>query len=163
MRKKVFGRALSRGGGARKALFRALVRALVLNGQITTTKAKAKAVQPDIDKLFGYIKKATVSGNRMAYATLGNNREILNILLERYAPVIKDRRSGFSRIITLPSRKGDMAKMARLELVDKPEEKKKEAKKEKKVVKKTVAKKVTKKIIKKPIKKVEKKTVKNKK
>jgi len=151
MRKKVFGKALSRGGGARKALFRSLVRSLVLLGQINTTKAKAKAVQRDIDKLFGHIKKGTVAGNRRVLAMLGNDREVLNFLLERYAPAVKDRRSGFSRIVTLPTRKGDMAQMARLELVDKPVEKKK---KEKKVKVKKVVKKTVKKVVKKTTKKI---------
>lgn len=163
MRKKVFGKALSRGGGARKALFRSLVRSLVLVGKINTTKAKAKAVQRDIDKLFGHIKKGTVAGNRRAYGMLGNDREVLNFLVERYAPAVKERRSGFSRIVTLPTRKGDMAQMARLELVDKPVEKKKEEKKEKKAKVKKVAKKTVKKVAKKVVKTTKKKTVKSKK
>ena len=51
MRKKVFGQHLSRGRGARTALFRALIRSLVEHSVITTTKAKAKAIRGQVQKL----------------------------------------------------------------------------------------------------------------
>lgn len=49
MNKKVFGRKLSRSRPAREALFAQLTRALILNGKIVTTKAKAKAIQGDVE------------------------------------------------------------------------------------------------------------------
>jgi large subunit ribosomal protein L17 len=70
MRKKVFGRKFSRDYGSRQALFRALMRSLILSGSIVTTKAKAKAVQPDLDALVNLAKDTSISKRRQAYAML---------------------------------------------------------------------------------------------
>jgi len=144
MLKRVFGRKLSRGGGARKALFRALVRALVESGKITTTKAKAKAVQGQVDRVMTLLKKEDLSGRRRLLAILGNDKATLESLIEKYQASTKERKSGFTRIIALASRRGDMAKMATLEFVDKAaeikREKKVKVKREKKTVKASVKK-----------------------
>lgn len=125
MRKKVFGRKLSRGGGARKALFRSLIKALIFRGKIETTKAKAKAIQPDVDKLITLIKKETIASTKRAVAILGNDEETIGILIKKYLPNLKVRTSGFTRIISLPRRKGDLAEIVTMEMVDKPVEVKK--------------------------------------
>ncbi len=156
MLKKVFGRKLSRGGGARKALFRALIRALVISGKITTTKAKAKAIQGEIDRVMTLLKKEDLAARRRLLAILGNDRATLESLAAKYLAATKDRKSGFTRIIALPNRKGDQAKMAILEFVDKAAEikqapKEKKAKAVKKVAK-PAAKKVVKKITRKAVK-----------
>jgi large subunit ribosomal protein L17 len=117
MRKKVYGRQLSRERDSRRALFRALVRALVDNGNIKTTKAKAKAAQPFIDRLINIGKKGTVDARRKVYAKLGNDRKTAEAIVNRIAPALKNRNSGFTRIVNLPQRQGDMAKIVRLEWV----------------------------------------------
>ena len=132
-------RKLSRASGSRKALFRALLRALVENGKIVTTKAKAKAVQKEVDRVMALLKKEAESDRRRLLAILGNDKKTLESLIAKYRETTKDRKSGFTRIIALPQRKGDMAKIATLELVDKATEIKHEKKvKTKKVVKKAV-------------------------
>ena len=132
-------RKLSRASGSRKALFRALLRALVENGKIVTTKAKAKAVQKEVDRVMALLKKEAESDRRRLLAILGNDKKTLESLIAKYRETTKDRKSGFTRIIALPQRKGDMAKMATLELVDKAAEVKREkkAKKARVVAKKT--------------------------
>lgn len=151
MKKKVFGRKFSRDYGSRQALLRALTRSLILNGSIKTTRAKARSIQPDIDALVNLVKNTEVSKKRQAYAILGNDRETLDVLVDRVAPVFASRTSGYTRIVPLPKRTGDAAAEARLEWVEKVEVKevKKTAKKEKKETvktdKKTSAKKETKK------------------
>lgn len=139
MRKMVFGRQLSRGRKSRIALFRSLIRALALSGKIVTTKAKAKAVIPQIDKLITAAKKNSVSGRRKALSKLGNDRGTVDLLFLKIAPVFKERTSGFTRITLLPRRTGDKAEMVRLEWVEKIETeekpKKEEAKKTGKVSK----------------------------
>ena len=57
MKHKRFFRKLGRSPKHRKALFRNLATALVLNDRITTTEAKAKEMRPLIEKL---IQKAKV-------------------------------------------------------------------------------------------------------
>lgn len=115
MRKKVFGRKLSRGQKARRALFRSLVRALVINGKIITTKAKAKAVQPMIDSQVAKAQTKELSKRREVLSELGNDREITDLIFNKISPAFAGRKSGFTKIIPLPPRKGDMAEMVRIE------------------------------------------------
>lgn len=158
MRKKVFGRQLSRSRRAREALFKSLIKELILRGKIVTTFAKAKAIQADVDKIVVIVKKEGVAALRQISATLSADREQVARLVKN-ASTFTQRTSGFTRIVRLTPRKGDAASMARLEwtelVVDKAQvtSNKKEKSKEKtknqrkQLVKKTAvrkAKKVTK-------------------
>jgi large subunit ribosomal protein L17 len=138
MHKHVFGRKFSRDYGSRQALLRGLMRALILQGSIVTTKSKAKGVQPDIDGLVNLAKKNTVSDNRRAYAMLANDGQALEILTKSVAPVFASRVSGYTRIVPMVNRSGDNAEMAKLEWVEKVEikEKPKSKKENAKLVKK---------------------------
>lgn len=117
MKKRIKGRKLSRGQGARRALFRSLIRALIVYGRIVTTKAKAKTVQKQVDKLVNLAKKDSVAKKRRVYAILGNDRRTSDYLFNKIAPIFKDRVGGYTRILYLPRRRGDAAEMARLEWV----------------------------------------------
>jgi len=75
MKKKVFGRKLSRERDTRRALFRSLIRALVVYEKIRTTKPKAKAIQADIDKIVSLAKQSSVSAKRRVFAALGNDKK----------------------------------------------------------------------------------------
>lgn len=144
MKKKVFGRKLSRSRPSREALFVSLARAMILNGKIVTTKAKAKAVQGNLEKFVTLAKKGDVNSRRWVLSNLDNSRDAVEVLFQKVAPVFSTRASGYTRLISLPTRKGDNAQMARIEWTEKiemKEEKPKEAKvkkvkPEKKVVKK---------------------------
>ena len=118
MRKMVFGKKLSRGKKGREALLRSLVRAIIVNGKVVTTKAKAKATIGQIDKLITLAKKGTLDSRRRALAFLGNDRETTDRVVNILAPSFSQRNSGYTKIILLPPRKGDGAQMARLEWVD---------------------------------------------
>lgn len=142
MKKKVFGRKLSRDTGSRRALFRALVRAFVLTGAIVTTKAKAKAVSYDIEKIVTKVKRGTLSDVRSVNAALANDREVLSKLTTDVKAAFEGLRGGYTRIISLPVRRGDAAQMAKLtwtrevlnsknEKVDLKKEKSEDSKKEK--------------------------------
>ena len=125
MRKKVFGRKFSMSSTSRQGLFRSLIRSLVLYGKIETTKAKAKAIQADVDKLFKLVAKDDLAARRLAIAKLGNDTETVDKLF-KLKPMTTDRKSGFTRIINLPNRKGDNAEVARIEWVSMESSKKKE-------------------------------------
>ena len=116
MRKRVKGKKLSRSRTARDALFRSQLRALIEYGEIKTTKAKAKAVQPWIDTLVVKAKKDTLVSRRKVLAKFANNRITADKLYE-YAKGTK-RNSGFTRIVLLSSRRGDDAPMVKLLWVD---------------------------------------------
>lgn len=115
MIKKVFGKKLSRERASREALFASLIRAMILSGKIVTTKAKAKAVQRDLEKMVTLSKKATIQARRQALAFLDNASDITDKLFREVAGLFKSKSSGFTRIINLKPRKGDNAKMVRIE------------------------------------------------
>lgn len=131
MKKRVFGRQLSRERDTRRALFRSLIRALVKHGKIKTTKAKAKAIQADIDKLVNLAKKDSISAKRRVFAILGNDKETTKKLLIEVVPSFSDRSGGYTRIVPLPARRGDAAQIVRFEWVKEIEVKKTKATKEK--------------------------------
>lgn len=114
MRNKIFGKQLSRNKKSRIALFRSLTREVVLNGEITTTLAKAKAVQPDLEKLATLVKDGSIAAKRQAYAILGNSRSVNDALFANFSGVFDKRTSGFTRIIKVPNRRGDAAEMAKI-------------------------------------------------
>lgn len=117
MNKKVFGKKLSRERSSREALFVGLVSNLVLNKKIETTKAKAKAVIGMIDKMVVLAKKDTLSSKRELLRKLKGNKDVATLLWKEIAGVFVDRNSGFTKMINLPQRKGDLSEMVRLEWV----------------------------------------------
>lgn len=115
MNKKVFGKKLSRSRPAREALFSGLTRNMILNGKVVTTKAKAKAVQNEIEKCVSLAIKGTLYGRRKVLSFLDNSKEATDYLFQKTAKLFADKKSGFTRIVNLPNRKGDNAQMAKIE------------------------------------------------
>jgi large subunit ribosomal protein L17 len=154
MNKKVFGRKLSRSRPARESLFATLAKSMIINGKMVTTRAKAKAVQADVEKMVTLAKKGDIAARRNILGKLDNQREAAEILFQKVAKAFPTKNSGFTRIISLPRRVGDNAKMVRMEWTEKVEyedkrslasqspgkSKKAESKKEKKAVKPASAK-----------------------
>jgi large subunit ribosomal protein L17 len=121
MNKKVFGRKLSRSRPAREALFATLTRALILNGKIITTRAKAKAVQGSVDKMVTMAKIGNLSARRKVMSNLDNARDATDILFQKVVKAFPAKNSGFTRIISLPRRVGDNAQIVRMEWTEKVE------------------------------------------
>jgi large subunit ribosomal protein L17 len=121
MNKKVFGRKLSRSRPAREALFAALTRALILNGKIVTTRAKAKAVAGSVDKMVTMAKTGSLSARRKVMSNLDNARDATEILFQKVVKAFPAKNSGFTRIISLPRRVGDNAQIVRMEWTEKVE------------------------------------------
>jgi large subunit ribosomal protein L17 len=124
MRHRVAGRKFSRDRGHRKALFKNLINALVLRGEIRTTESKAKAVRRLVEKLITKGKKGTVHSRRLIAAFL-QNKKAVNKIVDELGILFKKRPGGFTRIIRLGRRRGDDAMMVKLEFVEKPIEKEK--------------------------------------
>lgn len=117
MRHSVFGRQLSRTKNERRRLFSGLMRDLILHGRITTSFAKAKAVQPAIEKLITKAKHGTDAKKRLMTAVL-MDRTLTNILAEDAKTRFANRNSGYTRIIKLGKRKSDATELVVLEFVD---------------------------------------------
>jgi len=115
MKKKVFGRKLSRDRGSRLALYRSLIKALVLHGQIKITYARAKAIQPEVERLVTFAKKGDLASRRLVNKMLANDRKTLDLLFSKIAKQFSSRVSGFTRIVPLAERRGDRAPIVRFE------------------------------------------------
>ncbi len=118
MNKRIFGKKLSRERSSRELLFVSLVTNLVEHGKIKTTKTKAKAIIGLVDRLVVLAKKGTLASKRQVLKRLKGDKETSTKLWNNIAKVFANRPSGFTRIIPLVSRKGDLAKMVRLEWVE---------------------------------------------
>lgn len=119
MRHRVKGKKLSRTSSQRKALFKGLINALVIHGEIKTTESKAKAVRGLLDKLITKGKKGTLHSRRLIAAFL-QNKLAVNRIVDELGPLFAKRTGGFSRMVRLGARRGDNATMVKLELVEKP-------------------------------------------
>ncbi|MEK7472656.1 MAG: 50S ribosomal protein L17 [Patescibacteria group bacterium] len=119
MVKRVFGRKLSRERSSRELLFVSLIESLVHHGQIKTTKAKAKSIIGLIDRLVVLAKKGTLASKRQILKRLKGNKEISTLFWTNIAKIFETRNGGYTRIIPLTQRKGDMAEMVRIEWTEK--------------------------------------------
>lgn len=129
MRHRNAGKQLGRNGGERKALKLALLRSVLINGRIETTRAKADFIRADVEKLITLAKRSkkhsdpmrVVHAQRVAASRLNNDREIVHTLFAEIAPRFENRAGGYTRILKLGPRSGDAAEMVLLELVDRGE------------------------------------------
>lgn len=113
LKKKV---TLDRKTAARRSLLANLAESLVLYEKVKTTKAKAKALRPYVEKLITKAKKGDLNARRALLKTLYTENAV-NKLIDVLGPRYKDRQGGYVRIIGLDGRKGDGAEEAIIELV----------------------------------------------
>ncbi|MBM4398821.1 MAG: 50S ribosomal protein L17 [Candidatus Cloacimonetes bacterium] len=132
MRHRVEGRKFGREKAHRTALFRNLVKSLIVspNGRIETTEMKAKSMRSYVDRLITYAKNDTVASRRLAYSVLGN-RSLVKKLFDEIAPQMQERNGGYTRVLKTGFRKGDSAPLAIIEFVGKEVKPEKAEKKEK--------------------------------
>lgn len=116
MRNKIFGRQLSRGRKSRSALFVSLTRELIIHGEITTTLAKAKSIQGDVDKLMNKVALEGVAARRAVLAQLRNDRIAVERVYSAWSSLAQSKKSGFTTLTHLVPRKGDAAKMVKIAL-----------------------------------------------
>jgi len=95
-------RTLGRSRSQRTALVRGLAVSLIRDGQIKTTLAKAKELQPNIERLVTHAKKDTIQARRLVASSLGEpTSAILNKFFTDVAPKFKERNGGYTRVIKL--------------------------------------------------------------
>lgn len=117
MKKKVYGYQLGRTKNQRRALFGGLVRSLFEKGRVVTTIVKAKAIIGEAEKLITKAKKGTLADRRLICRFL-NNRTLVDRLVDGIAPMLRERKSGYLRIVRIGARRGDRAELAQIEFVD---------------------------------------------
>jgi len=96
-----------------------LATSLILHEKIQTTQAKAKALQPFVDKIInmakGESKKVAIREiSPWMHSELGS-RKLLEEIAKRYAK----RNGGYTRITNIGFRPGDAAPVVQIELVEK--------------------------------------------
>jgi large subunit ribosomal protein L17 len=135
MRHRVAGRKLTRDTQHRRALRRNMLRALLINGRVVTTHAKAKAIRPYVEKIVTRARKASrlkESSTRADHEAFVHqvrllarevpDRKLLKLLVDVIGPMSKDRPGGYTRILRdARNRVGDNAPRAIFEFVDRAE------------------------------------------
>lgn len=139
MRHRVAGRKLGLPSDQRMALLRGLVRSLVMYEHIETTETRAKEAQPMAEKLISLAKQNTVHARREARKMLPpphppkgmlqahgkGGKEMRAALVQQdpvkrlfdvVAPKFADKNSGFTRMTKIGFRRGDAARVVKLEL-----------------------------------------------
>lgn len=117
MRHRMNGRKFNRDTAQRKAMFNSLAKALLKYEQIVTTLPKAKDLRPYVEKMLTLGKGGTIAHRRQLFAKLRDNSLVSKVfgpLASRYS----ERNGGYTRIVKCGFRKGDMAPVAVIELID---------------------------------------------
>lgn len=115
MRHNKAGRKFGRNPAHRKAMLRNLAKALLTNGRITTTEAKAKSLRTYVEPLITLALKNDVHSRRQAYRIL-NSHQLVNRLFDEIGPCFEGGGGGYTRIVKMSkARRGDSAKMAIIE------------------------------------------------
>jgi large subunit ribosomal protein L17 len=116
------GRKFGRTKDKRNAMLRILLGDLLIKEKITTTEAKAKELKRISEKIISKAKLAKASNKFVRLAAL---RSVLSVLpkninvkkIEEIGKYFSNRDGGYTRVIKLPQRKSDGAKMAIIEFV----------------------------------------------
>jgi large subunit ribosomal protein L17 len=106
---------LGKPSDQRRALLRALTTELIRHGRITTTKARAKAVRSEAEKIISLAKEGSLASRRQAIAYL-YDKQLVHALFEAVDDRYGNRSGGYTRILRTVRRRGDSAEMAIIEL-----------------------------------------------
>ncbi|MDR0753406.1 MAG: 50S ribosomal protein L17 [Holosporaceae bacterium] len=127
MRHRISGRKFNRRTSQRLALFGSLAKSLFRYEQIVTTLPKAKDLRPLVEKMITVGKTSSVANRRNLFAKLRDNELVAKVfgpLARRYSA----RNGGYTRIVKCGFRKGDMAPIAVIELLERDQSAKKGSK-----------------------------------
>ena len=108
---------LGRKPAHRKAVLMNMANSLITNKRISTTLAKAKALQKYIEPLITRSKTDSTHSRRMVFRYLRDKYSITTLFNE-VANKIGERKGGYTRILKTGFRAGDNAEMCMIELVD---------------------------------------------
>jgi len=116
MRHRNKNKILDRKKGPRELMLRNLASSILLYEKVKTTRAKAAAVRPLVEKMITSSKAGDLNARRGLIKVLLQKNAVkksLEVLGVRY----KTRPGGYTRTIKLGERAGDGAEMVQIELV----------------------------------------------
>lgn len=117
MRHRVAGRKFHRSTGERLGMYRNLLVSLIAHERIRTTEAKAKEIQPMIEKLITIGRTDTPHNRNNARSILANETAVAR-LFEEVGPRFVTRPGGYTRIFKINTRPGDGAVVCQIEMVE---------------------------------------------
>lgn len=125
MPKPTKGPRLGSGPAHERKLLASLAKSLIEHRAITTTEAKARRLQPYVEKLITKALKGDIHNRRMVTRKIGTQVskyergfDAVYTLFDVIAPEIDpNRKGGYTRIVKLGQRRGDAAPMAQISLV----------------------------------------------
>tara|TARA_B100001939_G_scaffold191566_1_gene164772 strand:+ start:723 stop:1016 length:294 start_codon:yes stop_codon:yes gene_type:complete len=97
-------------------MLRGLTTQLIREGRVTTTKARAKALRDEAERMITLAKDGSLASRRRALGYI-YDKQLVHALFEGAADRYGDRNGGYTRIIRTVPRRGDNAEMAIIELV----------------------------------------------
>ena len=100
----------------RKSMLRNLVTDLFRYGRIQTTDCRAKEARKEAEKMITLAKRGDLHARRQALAYI-KDEDVVTKLFDEIAPKYEERNGGYTRILKLGPRKGDVAESVFLELV----------------------------------------------
>ena len=113
---------LSKPADQRKALLRGLTTQLIREGRVTTTKARAKALRNEAERMISLAKDGSLASRRRAIGYI-YDKKLVHSLFEKAQERYGDRKGGYTRIVRTVSRKGDNAQICLLYTSPSPRDK----------------------------------------
>ncbi len=107
---------LGRPADQRKAMLRSLATQLIRSGRVVTTKARAKAVRNEVERVISLAKDGSLAARRQALGYL-YDKPLVHALFEQAPQRYGERQGGYTRILRTVRRRGDNAEMAIIELI----------------------------------------------
>ncbi len=130
MRHRLNKRELNRNTSWQSMTYRQIARSILIYERIITTRKKAKASQTMVEHLITLGKENSLAAKRIAFSIL-NDHDLVNKLFNVIAPRYNAIKGGYSRILTLGTRRGDNAlnvifELTKKEIKERPKRQKKE-------------------------------------
>ena len=100
----------------RRSMLRNLVTDLFRYGRIQTTDCRAKEARREAEKMITIAKKGDLHARRQAIAYI-KDEDVVSKLFDEIGPSFANRNGGYTRILKLGPRQGDVAESVFLELV----------------------------------------------
>jgi large subunit ribosomal protein L17 len=116
MRHRKKGKTLGRPKASRDAMLRHVITSVILYEKVKTTKAKASAARPLIERAITKGKNPNLANRRSLIKLFYTDHPVKKII-EVLSPRYMSRAGGYTRITKLLPRKNDGAEMVKIELV----------------------------------------------
>lgn len=116
MRHRNKNKILDRQKGPRELMLRNLASSIILYEKVKTTRARATAVRPLVERMITAAKAGDLNARRGLIKVLLQKNAVkksMEVLGSRY----RERPGGYTRIVKLGARAGDGAEMVQIELV----------------------------------------------